>query len=558
MQMQPINPQAPLGPGARDTRAERGGNFMDSLLSVHSKEDSTSIREPDSKTNQDDKLAPETPPETGAADTPPMPVAVSGGQNTAAAGERQPPTMDEQPPSAAEGAIPALAVPAVHQLQPRIMIAEPDGQRPEKADLTSRPTGFFLAQAVIENQNPTTDGARPQSSVAEQTLANPLPFRVSTPATLPGNGPDPSAVTITEGLPEQANTPLHKVAEIINLKVQHDLPPASHQPTEWPAHAITVIADHLNTRNKNAASAMDLRLAELMQNKATGEPGQTAVPADTATDLTEARFAEIFGRTTGPTPETASVLVPLRQRNNWTAGRTEATATGHIGQETEAGSTVLKISEQFMAENKTDSPAKDILWARLASIDPAPPHLSESGETADLTTASVPAPETSAGGVTNQASAATRLPQGIAMAEHRIVDNVIQQVSLHAKHDQQNSISIRLYPEELGHLKMDLLANNENIKAHIHVQTQMTQEILEKHLHRLREGFAQQGLNLDEIQVSVSSDMSSGPGLFNGQRTLHARPPQANILRPGEPHETVMVETAGTPFRSDGSFSLRI
>jgi len=107
-------------------------------------------------------------------------------------------------------------------------------------------------------------------------------------------------------------------------------------------------------------------------------------------------------------------------------------------------------------------------------------------------------------------------------------------------------------------MKMDLRANNENIKAHIHVQTQLTQEILANHLHRLREGFAQQGLVLDEIQVSIDAETSSGPGLFNDQRTPHARPHHANAIRPREARQTITDETVAAPFAAAGSINLRI
>ena len=218
----------------------------------------------------------------------------------------------------------------------------------------------------------------------------------------------------------------------------------------------------------------------------------------------------------------------------------------------------LRFVELLQKTGKGESPGRDILCDQSPSIDPPALHPSAGEKNADVTSVFIPMPNTPASTVIGHIGSTAKFSQSFVAPGHQLVDNVIQQVSLRTGEGQGRSISIQLHPEELGRLKMDLSANDEKIKAHIHVQSLLTQEILEKHLHRLREGFAQQGLILDEIQVSVGSDTSSGPGPFNDQHTLHARTQHANAMRPKETRETAMAETMVAPFRSDGSISLRI
>ncbi len=55
------------------------------------------------------------------------------------------------------------------------------------------------------------------------------------------------------------------------------------------------------------------------------------------------------------------------------------------------------------------------------------------------------------------------------------------------------------------------------IKAHIQAQTAQVQEVLERHMPRLREAFAQQGLQLDDVEVSLDSRQSGGRDTLFGQ-----------------------------------------
>jgi flagellar hook-length control protein FliK len=104
---------------------------------------------------------------------------------------------------------------------------------------------------------------------------------------------------------------------------------------------------------------------------------------------------------------------------------------------------------------------------------------------------------------------------------------------------------------------MELMSDEHGIKAHIQVQSQQVQDILEKHLYRLKEGFVQQGLNLNEIQVSVNSGKNSGLNLFSEQQP-HAQPQTSNTAATKESPESIADEIMARPHVHEGLISLHI
>ncbi|MDY6848823.1 MAG: flagellar hook-length control protein FliK, partial [Thermodesulfobacteriota bacterium] len=93
-------------------------------------------------------------------------------------------------------------------------------------------------------------------------------------------------------------------------------------------------------------------------------------------------------------------------------------------------------------------------------------------------------------------------PSGQPMPENQLLDQVARSINLQASGD-RSQMTLRLHPEELGELRLELVMEKGGIKAHIQAQTAQVQEVLERHMPRLREAFAQQGLQLDDVEVSL-------------------------------------------------------
>ncbi|PID02787.1 hypothetical protein CSV67_07220 [Sporosarcina sp. P2] len=65
-----------------------------------------------------------------------------------------------------------------------------------------------------------------------------------------------------------------------------------------------------------------------------------------------------------------------------------------------------------------------------------------------------------------------------------------------------NRISVKLYPEHLGQIRIELLEVNGVMTARILASTAMAREMLDSQMHQLRQAFNQQNLQVDRIDLS--------------------------------------------------------
>ncbi len=99
--------------------------------------------------------------------------------------------------------------------------------------------------------------------------------------------------------------------------------------------------------------------------------------------------------------------------------------------------------------------------------------------------------------------------------------HVMNQVIHHFRGDRQlesGTVVLRLHPQELGELRMEIKVEQDNIKAHITTNNLQVQDILDRHLPRLREALEQQGMNLEQMQVTVATGDNGNPQLFQEHR----------------------------------------
>lgn len=103
-----------------------------------------------------------------------------------------------------------------------------------------------------------------------------------------------------------------------------------------------------------------------------------------------------------------------------------------------------------------------------------------------------------------------RLPTGNTVPEGTVVDQMISHFSVN-KQLETGTVNLRLYPQELGELRMEIKVEQDNVKAHIIAQNPQAQEMIDRHLPRLREALEQQGLHLQHVEVTVAAnDNASG------------------------------------------------
>ena len=118
-----------------------------------------------------------------------------------------------------------------------------------------------------------------------------------------------------------------------------------------------------------------------------------------------------------------------------------------------------------------------------------------------------------------------RLPSGLMVPEGTVIEQLITHFSANRRLE-SGSISLQLHPRELGALRMEIKVEQDNIKAHITVQNPQAQEMIDRHLPRLREALEQQGLFLQQVEVTLAAEDNT-----NGRRFQNNHPQQQQAGR---------------------------
>ncbi len=114
--------------------------------------------------------------------------------------------------------------------------------------------------------------------------------------------------------------------------------------------------------------------------------------------------------------------------------------------------------------------------------------------------------------VTEAAKAVTLGPQS-QLIEDDIINQVIQRFQLKSQ-IRSSKMVLRLHPAELGELKIDIAVKEGSVKANFLAQSQQVQDLLERQMPKLKEVMQQQGINVQEMKVSLEADVFSKQGSF--------------------------------------------
>ena len=148
-------------------------------------------------------------------------------------------------------------------------------------------------------------------------------------------------------------------------------------------------------------------------------------------------------------------------------------------------------------------------------------------------------------GITSGSPASAPLTPGqLEVHEDSIVRQVQDHFSLRGNLE-SGRVVLKLHPEELGELRMEIKVEQDNIKAHITTQNPQVQEILDRHMPRLREALEQQGFNLEQVEVTVAADDGNQSDFFqeNRQQDVFRQPagssgqPRFTVISPEEDEE---------------------
>jgi len=143
----------------------------------------------------------------------------------------------------------------------------------------------------------------------------------------------------------------------------------------------------------------------------------------------------------------------------------------------------------------------------------------------------------------------------------RIVEQVVNRVNLSGASG-ETSLSLLLHPKELGEVRVELISGKDGLRAHLHSQSQMVQDVLERNLPRLREAFESQGLKVSDLQVSCDDRRNGGNAAF--QQREQGQMPQApyrmanSVARAAEAEWPGNLGATGSGWSATPGFSLRV
>jgi flagellar hook-length control protein FliK len=109
----------------------------------------------------------------------------------------------------------------------------------------------------------------------------------------------------------------------------------------------------------------------------------------------------------------------------------------------------------------------------------------------------------------NGAQSAEAAPRGLMS---QTLDQIVQKAVL-SLHNGQHEIELHLKPDYLGHIRMQIVSEGHQVAIKIAAEFPFVKDMLENNLHQLRSDLQAQGLNIDELEVSVAHDSHAGGDL---------------------------------------------
>jgi flagellar hook-length control protein FliK len=86
-----------------------------------------------------------------------------------------------------------------------------------------------------------------------------------------------------------------------------------------------------------------------------------------------------------------------------------------------------------------------------------------------------------------------------------LLSQIIEKAELFKTSEQHHTLTLQLKPEHLGKLDLELTTKDGTVTARISAESSLVREKLEQLLPQIKEHLAQQGVNLGQITVDVSS-----------------------------------------------------
>ncbi|MBI5894324.1 MAG: flagellar hook-length control protein FliK [Deltaproteobacteria bacterium] len=110
--------------------------------------------------------------------------------------------------------------------------------------------------------------------------------------------------------------------------------------------------------------------------------------------------------------------------------------------------------------------------------------------------------------------------------ETQVVEKTAQGIRVIAT-DGGGRMKISLYPESLGHIRIDVSVNNDGIvNARMVTENSQVKDVIDNNIARLKDSLLQQGLKIDQFSVSVDQQKQSDFSAYEKKMFWHRNPEQ--------------------------------
>ncbi len=149
------------------------------------------------------------------------------------------------------------------------------------------------------------------------------------------------------------------------------------------------------------------------------------------------------------------------------------------------------------------------------------------------------------------------LKNGETMPMARVVDQTIQHLNLHARGD-SSIVTVRLHPEELGELNIRMVMEGDQLKLQIQAQNQQVREILEQNFPRLRTAMEEQGVTVEDFQVSFGNSDAEEHARSQSGDDFSQRSREGSARLPSEHDPDILDLTPSQRSIATGGLSLHV
>ena len=109
------------------------------------------------------------------------------------------------------------------------------------------------------------------------------------------------------------------------------------------------------------------------------------------------------------------------------------------------------------------------------------------------------------------AAAAKGRDTGAASVKADVFDQIVQRAAVHVKSG-QGEMRIDLKPEFLGHVRLQIVTDNQQVTVRILTELPMVRDMIESSIQQLKSDLQQQGLRVERVEVAVADDPRQHPG----------------------------------------------